>query len=106
MPNGEYKTDETGKEVVTRLNESVGKEIAQAGNGLYIHVNQSDQAERRLLQEISQMQTVEYTSDLYAEYDEQFVAVAILLLLAIIAEVCIGERRHKFFSPLNLFKKP
>ena len=105
LPGGEYKTDDTGKEVVTRLNESVGKEIAQAGNGLYIHVNQSDQAEKRLLQEISQMQTVEYTSDLYAEYDEQFVAVAILLILTIIAEVCIGERRHKFLSTLKLFKK-
>lgn len=105
MPNGEYKTDEMGKEVVTRINESVGKEIAQAGNGLYIHVSQSDQAEKRLMQEISQMQTVEYTSDLYAEYDEQFVAVAILLVLAIIAEVCIGERRNSFFPKLKLLKK-
>ena len=41
---------------------------------------------------------------MYSEYDEQFVAVAILLLLVLIAEVCIMEKKNPLLNGLRLFK--
>ena len=100
----EYKKDLSGNTVITKLNEEVGKEIAKAGNGVYIHVDQADQAQAILEREIGKMQKEDMVSSLYSEYDEQFIAVAILLLLVIVAEVCIMEKKNPLFRHFRLFK--
>ena len=86
--NNEYKKDEQGNVVTTKLNESVGKEIAQASGGVYIHVEN----------EISKMQKDDITTTMYSEYDEQFIAVAILLILVMIVEVCIMDKKNNFIN--------
>ncbi len=104
MGSGEYKTDLSGNTVITKLNEHVGKEIAQAGNGVYVHVDQADHAQAVLESEIVKMQKEDFAASVYSQYDEQFVAVAILLLLAIITEVCIMEKKNPLFKNFKLFK--
>jgi len=105
LGNNQYKKDLDGNVVTTKLNESVGKQIAQACNGVYIHVDRTDDAQAMLESEISKMQKEDYTMSMYSEYDEQFVAVAILLFIVICIELCIMERKNKVFSRFTLFKK-
>ena len=105
MGDGSYKKDLSGNVVTTKLNERVGKEIAKAGNGLYIHVDQSNQAQSILDAEISKMQKEDISMSMYSEYDEQFVAVAILLLLVLIAECVVMERKSPFLRRLSLFTR-
>lgn len=102
--NNEYKTDRDGNTVITKINENVAKDIAQAGNGVYIHVDQTDHALDMLKAEFEKMQKEESVSSMYSEYDEQFVAVAILLLIALILEVCIIEKKNPSLSKFKLFK--
>ena len=45
MGNGDFKKDLSGNIVTTKLNEKVGKDIAKAGNGVYLHVDQTDVAQ-------------------------------------------------------------
>lgn len=104
MGNGEYKKDLSGNVVTTKLNESVGKQIAEAGGGVYIHVDQTDQAQEVLAKEIESMQKETITTNMYSDYDEQFIAVAIILLVVLIAEVCIMEKKNPIFSKFRLFK--
>ena len=40
----------------------------------------------------------------YSEYDEQFVAVAILLLIVLVLEVCIMEKKNPLLSKFKLFR--
>lgn len=94
MGGGTYKKDRSGQVVTTQLNPEVGKQIAQAGDGIYIQVDQTNRAQQLLAKEIDTMQKADFKSTLYAEYDEQFIAVAILLLLVIIIEACIMEKRN------------
>jgi Ca-activated chloride channel family protein len=105
MGDGSYKKDLSGNVVTTKLNERVGKEIAKAGNGLYIHVDRSNQAQDILDAEISKMQKADISMSMYSEYDEQFIAVAILLLLVLIAECIVMERRSPFIRRLTLFSR-
>ena len=105
MGDGSYKKDLSGNVVTTKLNERVGKEIAKAGNGLYIHVDRSNQAQDILDAEISKMQKADISMSMYSEYDEQFIAVAILLLLVLIAECIVMERRSPFLRRLTLFSR-
>ena len=105
MGDGSYKKDLSGNVVTTKLNEQVGKEIAKAGNGLYIHVDQSNQAQNILDAEISKMQKEDISMSMFSEYDEQFIAVAILLLLVLVAETCIMERKNQLLKRFSLFTR-
>lgn len=104
LNGGGFKKDKDGNAVITHLNEQVGKDIAKAGNGLYIHVDQTGQAQSILEDEIAKMQKEDITESMFSEYDEQFVAVAILLLVVLFMEMCILERKNPLFKNFNLFK--
>ena len=104
LGNGDYKKDRAGNVVTTRLNEEIGKSVAKAGNGLYIHVDQTGQAQSILEDEIAKMQKEDIIESMFSEYDEQFVAVAILLIIVLFIEMCILERKNPLFKNFKLFK--
>ena len=81
------------------------KEIAQAGNGTYIHVDNTSDAQEKLNDELTKLQKGESDSVIYSAYDEQFIAFGILALLLLIAEVCILESKNPLLKNVRLFKK-
>lgn len=104
MPDGTFKKDLSGNVVTTKLNEQIGKSIAQAGGGLYIHVDQTDMAQVLLEKEIEKMQKEDISQSMYSAYDEQFVAVALLLFIVLLMECCIMERENHVFKKFRLFR--
>ena len=103
MYDGTFKKDLSGNVVTTKLNEQIGKNIAQAGGGMYIHVDQNNMAQAILEKEIGKMQKEDITASMYSAYDEQFVAVALLLFIVLVAELCIMERKNHLFKNFKLF---
>lgn len=103
MYDGTFKKDLSGNVVTTKLNEQIGKDIAQAGGGMYIHVDQTNMAQAILEQEIGKMQKEDISASMYSAYDEQFVAVALLLFFVLVAELCIMERKNHLFKKFKLF---
>ncbi len=104
LDNGQTKHDKNGDEVITKLNEEIGQEIAEAGDGVYINIDNSISAETQLRKEISQLKKATYSSNSFGEGNEQFVMIGILLLLVVILESCITEKKNKFFKILNDLK--
>ena len=104
MGDGSYKRDLSGNVVTTKLNEQIGKGIAHAGGGLYVHVDQTNLAQSILEKEIEKMQKEDISQSMYSEYDEQFVAVALLLFIVLVVELCIMERKNHVFTKFKLFK--
>jgi Ca-activated chloride channel family protein len=103
MSDGTYKRDLSGNVVTTKLNEQIGKNIAQAGGGMYVHVDQTNLAQSLLEKEIEKMQKEDISQSMYSEYDEQFVAVALLLFFVLLAELCIMERKNHWLQKFKLF---
>ncbi|MBQ6964741.1 MAG: VWA domain-containing protein [Bacteroidaceae bacterium] len=103
MGDGSYKKDLSGNVVTTKLNEQIGKGIAQAGGGLYVHVDKTDLAQSLLEKEIEKMQKEDISQSMYSEYDEQFVAVALLLFIVLVIELCIMERQNHVYKKWKLF---
>lgn len=101
--DGRYLTDTDGQTVLTALNEQMCKEIAQAGHGMYIHVDNTNDAQEQLNRELAKLQKADTESVIYSEYAEQFQIVAILILLSLIIEVCIFEKQNAKLKKLNLF---
>lgn len=102
--NGGYMKDNSGQEVISALNEEICKQVAQAGGGAYIHVDNTSLAQRQLNDELTKLQKGDISSVVYSEYDEQFQAVGILVLILLIIEMLILERKNPFFKKIKLFK--
>ncbi len=102
--NGGYMKDNSGQEVISVLNEEMCKQVAQAGGGAYIHVDNTSLAQRQLNDELTKLQKGDISSVVYSEYDEQFQAVGILVLILLVIEMLILERKNPFFKKIKLFK--
>lgn len=101
---GGYMKDRTGQEVMSALNESMCKQIAEAGGGAYIHVDNTNVAQKQLDNEISKLQKGDIMSVVYSEYDEQFQAVGILLVLLLVIETVILESKNPLLKKIKLFR--
>ncbi|SEE08366.1 VWA domain-containing protein [Prevotella sp. lc2012] len=100
---GEYMKDNTGNTVMSALNEEMCKQVAQAGGGAYIHVENNSAAQEQLDRELDKLSKKETSSTIYSEYDEQFQAFGVLALLLLILEVFIMDRQSPLLKSLSLF---
>ncbi len=98
-----FKKDERGEVVVTKLNEPMCMNIAQAGNGIYVRVDNSNNAQKVIEKALDTMAKSDVESKVYSEYDEQFQFFAFLILLLLAAELFISEKRNKFFDNIKIF---
>ena len=100
----QYIIDEEGNTVVSKLNEEMCREIARAGNGSYIFVDNSSSAQKKLSEQIEKLSKSKIESQIYSEFDEQFQGFILLGILFLILDVFFLERssHRKLFS--NLLK--
>ena len=99
-----FRRDKDGNVIVTRLNEQMCQEIAKAGNGMYIRVDNTNSAEKVLNNEIAKLSKADVESQVYTEFDEQFQALAWLVLILLVVEMLILERKNPLFKNVRLFK--
>lgn len=99
--NGELLKDKDGNIVVTRLDEKVLKDVAVAGNGLYVRAGNSEFGLNPVIDDIRKMDDERYSSIVFEEYDEQFMYFIGIALFFLIVEMLIGDRR----SRRHLFKR-
>jgi Ca-activated chloride channel family protein len=103
--DGGYLKDTSGQTVMTALNEQMCKEVAQAGKGVYIHVDNTSDAQDKLDDELARLQKGETDSVIYSEYNEQFQAFGIIILLLLIAEVCLLESKNPLLKNFKIFSR-
>ena len=102
--NGGYLKDNSGQTVLYALNEHMCQQVAKAGNGVYIHVDNTSDAQEKLNKELSKLQSGISDTVVYSEYNEQFQIFGIILLLLLIVETILLESRNPLFKQINLFR--
>lgn len=107
VPDGQggYMKDNSGNTVMSALNEDMCKQVAEAGGGAYIHVENNSNAQEQLNSELAKLSQKEMESVVYSDYDEQFQAFGLIALLLLIAEVCLLECRSPLFKNVSLFSR-
>lgn len=88
-----YKKDQSGNQVLSKLNEDMLKEIAQAGGGKYFNISNQKQALKEIQRSIKWASTgitgQERTYTKYKNYFQWFLFPAILLLMIELAGIHI-----------------
>ena len=103
--NGDYLKDNTGQTVMTGLNEEMCRQLADAGGGAYIHVENNSSAQDQLDNALDKLAKKEISSTIYSDFDEQFQAVGIIVLLLLILEICILEIKNPLLKRVSLFSR-
>ena len=100
---GDYMKDNTGNTVMSSLNEDMCRQVAEAGGGAYIHVENNSAAQQQLDNELDKLSKKETSTTVYSDFDEQFQAFGLLALLLLIIEICVFDRRNPLLKNLSLF---
>jgi len=95
--------DSEGNIVVTKLNEKMCRQVASAGNGIYVRAGNSNKALRALTDEVGKMQKGEIENTAFSNYDEKFYIFAWIALLLLIAEFFVLNRKNKTLNKIKWF---
>ena len=98
-----YLTDRSGNTIVTRLDDAMLQQIADAGKGKYVRASNSDDGLGVIMKEISNMDKKEFSSKLFTDYEDQFQYFLGFTLLLLIIEFLISERRSELIRKMDLF---
>jgi Ca-activated chloride channel family protein len=101
----DYFKDRSGQVVVSRLNEEMCQQIAQAGQGLYVRCDNTNTALRTLQKELETIATADLESTVYADYNEQYQSFVLLALLLLVVEFFILSRKNHRLTRMDLFKE-
>ena len=101
--SNDYRRDREGNVVVTKLNEQMCQEIAQVGQGIYVRVDNTNAAQNAITKEINKLAKADVETQVYTEFNEQFQAIAWIILLLLLVEMLILERKNPLFKNIHLF---
>ncbi len=93
--DGELLKDKNGEIVVTRLDEKVLQDVAQAGNGVYVRAGNSEFGLNPIIENIKRMEDEKYSSIVFEEFDEQFMYFLGIALFFFVIEMLVGDRRSR-----------
>ncbi len=100
-----YKKDNQGETVITKLDPAILQEIAEEANGEYIDGSVTAEVTEKVQEELLTIEKTEFEAKQFADYKSQFqwfVGLAILLLLL---DVFMLERKTGWIRRLNLFNE-
>ena len=99
----DFRRDKEGNVIVTKLNEQMCQEIAAAGNGVYIRIDNTNNAQKLLQKEIDKLAKADIETAVYSEYDEQFQVMAWIAFILLLLEMLLMVKKNPRFKNINLF---
>jgi Ca-activated chloride channel family protein len=91
--SGNVKTDASGQPVISKLNEPILQQIAQATNGVYVHLQNSDAAAKEIMNQYSQIDKKALGDTSLYTYQTYYAWLALPMLLLLITETFLPDRK-------------
>ena len=101
--SNDFRRDKEGNVVITKLGEQMCQEIAAAGNGVYIRIDNTNNAQKLLQKEIDKLAKADMETTTYSEYNEQFMAMAWIAFVLLLIEMLLMVKKNPRLQKLNLF---
>ncbi|WP_299108813.1 VWA domain-containing protein [uncultured Winogradskyella sp.] len=100
-----YKKDNNGETVITRLDETTLREIAEEANGVYINGSNTTEVVNTIKEELAKMDKQEFESKQIADFKDQFQWFLGLGILLLFIDIFLLERKTGWLKKLNLFNE-
>ena len=106
IPEGrgnDFRRDKEGNVIVTKLNEQMCQEIAAAGNGVYIRIDNTGNAQKILQKEVDKLAKADLDTAVYSEHDEQFQVMAWIAFVLLLLEMLLMVKKNPRLKDIRLF---
>jgi Ca-activated chloride channel family protein len=97
-----YRKDKEGNIVVTKLNESLLQQVAEAGKGVFVRASNTGIGLNLVFDEINKMEKTDYGSKIFTDYENRFQYFVGLALFFLILEILLSEHKSKLAKKLGL----
>lgn len=99
-----FHLDSVGHQVISKLNETMCKQIATAGGGIYITATNTNSGMGLVINKVNKMKQKTFDSKQFKTFDDRFQFFLAAALLLLIIEFFIPGRKSQVFSRLKLFE--
>jgi len=100
----DYKRDQSGSIVFSKLNEEMLQKISIQGNGKYFRLEQGNSEVTAVMQELASMEQKEFEEEVFTDYEDQYQGFLLIGLILLAIEYFISERRSRIFTEWSIFK--
>ncbi|MGE5944021.1 MAG: vWA domain-containing protein, partial [Flavobacteriales bacterium] len=100
-----YKKDNNGQTVITKLNEETLQNIAAVANGIYINGKNTSDVVKNIGDILNQMDKTEFETKQYADFKSQFQWFLGLGIFFLFLDIFLLERKTAWLKKLNLFNE-
>lgn len=90
---GNVKLDASGQPVISKLNEQILQQIAQATNGVYVHLQSSEVAVKQVMNQYAQIERKALGDTSLYTYETYYTWLAVPMLLLLVAETFLPDRK-------------
>lgn len=103
MGRKDFRRDNEGNVVITKLNESMMRELAAVGDGTYVKANNVTAALRLIFNKINELEKQEFGTAKVADYESWYQIPLAICLFFLVLEFILLPRRNRWLSKINLF---
>ena len=100
---GQYMRDGSGNPIISKLDEETLKEIAKAGEGIFVRASNSNVGLNTLLDEIDRMDKTLLEERVFSDYAEKYQYFLIMALIFVLLDFMVLGRKNKNFLNINIF---
>ncbi|KAB1068090.1 VWA domain-containing protein [Tamlana haliotis] len=100
-----YKKDNQGETVITKLNEDTLKAIADAGDGVYINGRNTNAVVEEIREILNAMDKTEFEAKQFADFKDQFQWFLGFGIFFLLLDIFLLERKTGWLKKLNLFNE-
>ncbi|HRI28297.1 MAG TPA: VWA domain-containing protein [Chitinophagales bacterium] len=102
----DYKRDDSGNPILSKLNETILQDIAQTGRGQYFRITGSKDEASEVLATLGNIEKRQFEDHIVTEYASQFQYFLGIALLLLLIEFFTSERKNTRWAGFNLFGEP
>lgn len=95
-----YRKDKAGNTVITQLNENILREVASAGNGVYVRASRSEVGLNALMERVNKLEKKAFDAKLITDYEDRFQIFIAIALFFLIIESLTTERKSLWWVKL------
>ncbi|MFN0275085.1 MAG: VWA domain-containing protein [Chitinophagales bacterium] len=100
----DFKKDDSGNIVLTKLNEQALQEIADAGNGKYLNLGEGSNVLKTVRQEIDELEKNKGDTFEFTDYKNHFQLFLVLGLIFLTLEFFMSDKKPRWIDAIDLFR--
>lgn len=100
-----YKKDNQGETVITKLDEGTLKTIAEEADGIYINGKNTAEVVEKIRDILNNMDKTEFEAKQFADFEDQFQWFLAIALGLLFLDIFLLERKTAWLKKLNLFNE-